>query len=297
MNIRPIAEADFERIAAMAAEDEAVLYGRASRLGPSDVRGWMNRTDFARDSWLYEDEGKVAAVSWFVQIDDLCFFGGIVAQGAKGRGLGARIVANGVERARERGAVRVQTFSVEPDTAATALFESVGFALVRRFYEMAIELEEAPLEPPLPAGLALEHFRAEDAQAFYTTLDAAFEDHWEHHSVGFDRWWKEKQAAHDFDPTLWFLIRAGDEVVGVIRNEPERNGGGYVAALGVARAWRGKGIGRALLLRTFAEFYSRGVSRVTLGVDAESPTGATRLYESAGMATETAAAVFEKALT
>jgi hypothetical protein len=49
-------------------------------------------------------------------------------------------------------------------------------------------------------------------------------------------------------------------------------------------------------LRTFAEFYSRGVSRVTLGVDAESPTGATKLYESVGMETESAGVVFEKAL-
>jgi hypothetical protein len=35
---------------------------------------------------------------------------------------------------------------------------------------------------------------------------------------------------------------------------------------------------------------------VTLGVDAESPTGATRLYESVGMTTENAAIVYEKAL-
>jgi hypothetical protein len=49
-------------------------------------------------------------------------------------------------------------------------------------------------------------------------------------------------------------------------------------------------------LRTFAEFYSRGVPRVTLGVDAESPTGATKLYESVGMTVENAAVVYEKAL-
>jgi ribosomal protein S18 acetylase RimI-like enzyme len=82
----------------------------------------------------------------------------------------------------------------------------------------------------------------------------------------------------------------------VIRNDPERNGGGYVGAIGVQRAWRGKGLGRALLVRTFAEFYARGVSRVTLGVDAQSPTGATKLYEGVGMTTENAAVVYEKAL-
>ena len=148
---------------------------------------------------------------------------------------------------------------------------------------MAIELEVAPAVTPLPDGLTLESFRTEDALAFYETLDAAFQDHWEHHSIGFERWWEEKRGASDFDPTLWFLVRDGDDVAAVIRNDPERNGGGYVGAIGVARAWRGKGLGRVLLQRTFAEFFSRGVSRVTLGVDAENPTGATQLYESVGM--------------
>jgi mycothiol synthase len=121
-------------------------------------------------------------------------------------------------------------------------------------------------------------------------------DHWEHHGVGFEKWWEQRQSAHDVDPTLWFLIREGDDVAAVVCNEPNRNGGGYVGAIGVPRAWPGKGLGCTLLLRTFAEFYARGVPRVTLGVDAESPTGATKLYESVGMTTENSAAVYEKAL-
>ena len=296
MNVRPITDADIEAVAALAAADETAFHGRPSRLGANDVLGWLARVDLEQDSWLYEEGGTLAAVSWFDFIDDLGFFVGIVAQGAKGRGLGARIVDTSKVRARERGAARLQTFGLEQDTAAADLFEGRGFALVRRFYEMAIELEAEPVVPALPDGFTLETFRMDDARPYYEALDAAFQDHWEHHTVGFDRWWEEKQRAHDFDPTLWFLIRHGDEVAAVIRNDPERNGGGYVGAIGVQRAWRGKGLGRALLLRTFAEFYARGVSRVTLGVDAQSPTGATKLYEGVGMTTENAAVVYEKAL-
>jgi mycothiol synthase len=296
MSVRPIVDADMEAVAMLAAEDETAFHGRASRLGPADVRGWLTHANLENDSWLYEEDGRPVAVSWFELHDDLGLFVGIVAQGAKGRGLGRRIVATGEARARERGAARVQTFALEPDTAAGDIFVRHGFELVRRFYEMAIELEAPPMDPALPAGFTLEGLRAEDAQPFYETLDGAFQDHWEHHSVPFEQWWEEKQRAHGFDPTLWFLVRDGSEVAAAIRNEPERNGGGYVAALGVARPWRGKGLGRALLLRTFAEFYSRGVPRVTLGVDAQSPTGATKLYESVGMTTESEAVVYEKAL-
>jgi mycothiol synthase len=296
MNIRSITDSDFEAIAALAGEDEAAFHGRPSRLGPSDVRGWLGRVDLGQDSWVYEEGGKPVGVSWFDFIDDLGFFVGIVAQGAKGRGLGPRIVDTGEARARERGAARLQTFGLEQDAAAAELFERKGFSTVRRFYEMAIELEAPPDVPPLPAGFTFETFRLEDARPYYEALDAAFQDHWEHHTVGFDKWWELRQNEHDFDPTLWFLIRDGDEVAAVVRNEPNRNGGGYVGAIGVQRAWRGRGLGRALLMRTFAEFYSRGVSRITLGVDAESPTGATKLYESVGMTVENAAVVYEKAV-
>jgi ribosomal protein S18 acetylase RimI-like enzyme len=68
-----------------------------------------------------------------------------------------------------------------------------------------------------------------------------------------------------------------------------------VAALGVRRPWRGRGLGRALLLHTFGEFHRRGVTRISLGVDSENPTGATKLYESAGMQVELEQVVFERA--
>ena len=58
---------------------------------------------------------------------------------------------------------------------------------------------------------------------------------------------------------------------------------GYVAMLGVRRPWRRQGLGEALLAHSFAEFRRRGYTRGTLGVDASSMTGATRLYERAGM--------------
>ena len=114
MNVRPIADADIEAVAILAVEDEAALRGGPSRHGPNDVRGWLARVDLAQDSWLYEEDRTLVAVAWFDFIDDLGFFTGIVAQGAKGRGLGSRIVDTGEARARERGAARAQTVGLEP---------------------------------------------------------------------------------------------------------------------------------------------------------------------------------------
>jgi mycothiol synthase len=220
----------------------------------------------------------------------------VVAQGAKSRGLGGRLVDLGEGRAAAAGAARAQTFGPALDPAAHELFESRGYTEVRRFFDMAIELTEPVPEPSLPDGLAIEAFAEEDARVFHDAMDEAFQDHWEHHPRPFEEWWEQKRSAPDYDPTLWFLIRDGGEVAATVRNDPERNGGGYIGAIGVRRPWRGRGLGKALLLHSFAEFQRRGQTRVTLGVDAQNPTGATKLYERVGMQVEMEGIVFEKAL-
>jgi len=293
---RPATREDAAAVAALLADDDTALYGQPSRLSPVDVHSWWARVDLEHDSWLLEEDGRPVAVGWFERHDPLGIHIGVVAQGAKGRGLGGKLVDLGEDRALAVDAPRVHTWAPAPDHAAAELFESRGYREVRRFYDMAIELTEPVPEPSLPDGLAIEVFAEEDARVFHDAMGEAFEDHWEFHPQPFEQWWEQKQAAPDYDPTLWFLIRDDGEVAAVVRNDPERNGGGYVGALGVRRPWRGRGLGKALLLHTFAEFLRRGQTRVTLGVDAANPTGATKLYERVGMHVETEATVFEKAL-
>jgi ribosomal protein S18 acetylase RimI-like enzyme len=64
----------------------------------------------------------------------------------------------------------------------------------------------------------------------------------------------------------------------------------------VRKPWRKRGLGLALLHHAFGVFYSRGQPRIALGVDAQNPTGATRLYERAGMHVTWEAVCFEGTL-
>jgi len=82
--------------------------------------------------------------------------------------------------------------------------------------------------------------------------------------------------------------------VAATRNDPERSGGGWIGAIGVRPAWRGRGLAKALLLHSFREFHRRGKRRVGLGVDAQNATDATRLYESIGMVVDSEQVVWEK---
>jgi GNAT superfamily N-acetyltransferase len=73
-------------------------------------------------------------------------------------------------------------------------------------------------------------------------------------------------------------------------------GMGWIRWLFVRRPWRRQGLGMALLQNAFRQFHVRGQRKVGLGVDAESPTGATRLYERAGMRVVEETVVYRKEL-
>jgi mycothiol synthase len=79
-------------------------------------------------------------------------------------------------------------------------------------------------------------------------------------------------------------------------SSPKSPDAASVESLGVRPAWRGRGVGRALLLAAFGELQRRGIPAVELGVDLENQTGATRLYEQVGMRAVRRAERWEKEL-
>jgi ribosomal protein S18 acetylase RimI-like enzyme len=85
-----------------------------------------------------------------------------------------------------------------------------------------------------------------------------------------------------FDPALWFLAMDADAIAGVALCKTLA-GEGWVDVVGVRRPWRNRGLGLALLRHALAEYHRRNVRKVSLSVDAESITGAPRLYGRAGM--------------
>lgn len=88
----------------------------------------------------------------------------------------------------------------------------------------------------------------------------------------------------------------GDEIAGVALCADEKESGGWVHSLGIRRAWRRRGLALTLLQHAFADFVNRGIYKVFLGVDAQSLTGATRLYERAGMRVMLRSIHYEKEL-
>ncbi|HZO75135.1 MAG TPA: GNAT family N-acetyltransferase [Ktedonobacteraceae bacterium] len=285
--------ADLEAVTDVIRSCEVALDGTAETTLDDIRTGWqMPGFDLTKDAWLvFSDEGKVVGLAGVEHREHARLYtGGEVHPDYRNRGIGTYLLHLGEERARQHiplapsGArVTLNCGANSKDEAKIRLLEEHGFTRVRYFWRMAIEMDAAPPTPQWAEGITLRTFTPEMTRAVYEADEEAFKDHWGHVRSPFDEWehWTVKRK--DFDPTLWFLAMDGDEIAGISLCQDEKESGGWVHVLGVRRPWRRKGVGLALLYHSFGEFYKRDIRNVYLGVDAQSLTGATRLYERAGM--------------
>ncbi len=173
--------------------------------------------------------------------------------------------------------------------------EEAGYSLARSFSIMEIILDRPFPNPQWAEGIVVRPFIPEqDEHAVYTVDEEIATDERDHRPMTFEEWksWYYLDQ-EQFDPTLWFLAAAGNELVGVALNRFARDKG-EILHLGVRRSWRHKGLGMALLLHTFATLMQRNVSTISLSVDTQSLTGANRLYERAGMSVTDQYHTYEK---
>lgn len=215
-----------------------------------------------------------------------------------GKGIGSALLAWAEARARQsiskapaeaRVVLVANTLTVNQQ--ALPLLQEAGFQLNRYSLRMTIELDKPIPEPQWPEGIVVRPFvLGQDDEITVQADRDSFSDHYgyvnrsfESELARFRHFWTTDP---DFDPTLLFLAMDGEQAAGIslchkkVEEDPDM---GWVGSLGVLRPWRRKGLGLALLHHSFREFQRRGKKRVGLGVDAQSLTGATRLYEKAGM--------------
>jgi mycothiol synthase len=263
--------------------------------------------DKARDLRRWEDAGgRLAGFGqlWYPPpnpADDVVD-GGIyfrVHPERRNQGLEDEIIAWGAGRALELGQARglpAQLVAAirETNPAYVAyrrpILERHGFAPVRYGYKMARPLTEPLPEAQMPDGFTLRTTAGEaEWERWVEAFNLAFIDHWNFHP-----WTMEQHRHWVADPNY----RADLDLVAVAPDstfaafcmcliDPEdntRNGRqeGWITDLGTRRGYRKIGLGRAMLRAGMQRLQAAGMDTAVLGVDAENPTGALRLYESVG---------------
>ena len=303
--LRPPVMTDASGVADLIAARDMADYG-ATDSSVEEVQNYWKapRFDLARDARIIvaPDGLIVGYEEIYPRSDERLEYDGYVHPRENGRGFGTLLLRWAEARARQRvgemqtsGQIILRGNTAAVDQNAIAMFQAEGFALVRQFWRMEIEMTSPPDRPAWPAGVTVRTMQLDrDERVVHAVIEEAFADHWGHVPRSFEDWAQAVLQKDGFDPTLAFMAFDGNELAGVVVSRYRDIA--WVGQLAVRRAWRKRGLGLALLLHSFNEFYRRGDRAVGLGVDSQSLTGATRLYEKAGMHVTRRYDTYEKVL-
>jgi mycothiol synthase len=240
-----------------------------------DIVGWATATDQA---------GGAVDLDWYVQ-PALARNPFYTVTGW----LVNAILGDVEDRARRDGrtSVRLEAGAYRAHTDRAGELVALGFSHERTFFRMArpVDPDEQFAAPPAGIRIRPGGDTEDDRRVAHQILETAFADHFNHHARTFDEWWTDQRGHAGVDLAHWRLAELDGVPVGActVTDRYLEHNDGYVGSLGVLREGRGRGVAKALLAEAFAFYRDAGRSRVLLHVDADSPTGATRLYESVGM--------------
>ncbi|GIH28419.1 hypothetical protein Aph01nite_67290 [Acrocarpospora phusangensis] len=283
---------DLDAIAAVLIADDTAGVGQ-SVLGAGLVQGQWNTTgfDMATDAWVVLDDSETIIAYGHALPDDegIIRSWGVVHPSHRSRGIGSWLLTRIDDRAHAlladfpSGCFR-HSISAD-DHAAAAMLQERGLRPVRHFWYMGIDLTDAIEPGPAPDGIDIAAIKPpDDLTAVHAVLQGAFAEDWDYQPEPFDQWAGEAIRHPNYDPALWLMATADGEPVGALTATVDGDRG-WIGEVGVLPSHRGRGIAAHLLRRSFATFARRGLKDAMLNVDSENPTGATAVYERAGMRT------------
>lgn len=176
---------------------------------------------------------------------------------------------------------------VDTQIGAEALLQSEGYQPETYAAIMVRpDLEDIP-QAPMPEGLEVRPVLPEHYRPIWEAEHEAFRDHWGY-SEDANSYEQFLDQEH-FDPSMWQVAWAGDQVAGMVRNfiNHRQNAEfnrlrGWTEYISVRRPWRRRGLAKSLLVQSLCVVKERGMTEAALGVHTENPNGAFQLYESVG---------------
>ena len=289
---------------------EVVVAGDIADFGEPDftegdlLDDWSRpRFELDTDAWvLTGPTGRVVgyAYVWEAQPGQALEADAFVMPEYAGRGLGGQLIELIELRAREVAAgepVTLGLYASSVNAGKRTLLERRGFRVTHTVLRFKVDLAHRPpeaIEPP--EGVVMRPYRTEDTDAVRDVMREALEGHHRFTPRRFEEWLESRLRHPAFDPSLWRVAEAEGEVIGAVPVY-DVGGTGYLSSVGVRKAWRGQGVGPALLRDAFAALSERGQMRVLVSLDADAAPAAVRLYEEAGMRVHERHDWFEKLLS
>jgi mycothiol synthase len=282
-----------------------------------DVRNWikhLENCDPDRDLLVVEGAGKVVGFTrlWWSKDQNGVYlysqYADLVPEW-RGKGIRNAMLTYSEQRLKEAAKKHptdvpryFQSTAVDSEEDWITVLTEEGYSVFRYGFHMKrSNLENVP-DLPLPEGVEVRPAKPEHYKAIIGAWNEACKDMRGQIPMS-DENFKALQESPIFNPSLWQIAWHNNEVVGTVLNFiNERENSlynrkrGYVEAVSVQRSWRGKGIAKALIARSLKLYKEQKMNEAALGVDAENPSGALRLYQEMGFHIERRTAVYRKHL-
>jgi ribosomal protein S18 acetylase RimI-like enzyme len=284
-SVRPPKLSDLESVHQLIAQQNTIDYGSAL-ITVDDLRKKWDRINLEDDACIAYLDNELAGYAELLEGDSPYIY--IADRLNVDLAFQLLMILESKVVSVKKGKVNLFTRVSEKNRTLLQLFASNGYHSNLSFQVMEVTLEEPPPPPLWPDGISVRTFvRGQDEQATYQADEEAAQDKGYHDALSYEAWAQRMRMDREmFDPSLWFLACDGTAIAGVALNiYAKESNTGWVDHLSVRRAWRKRGIGKALLLHSLAEFYQRDIRQIKLSVDSKSLTNAPRLYESIGMKT------------
>ena len=262
--------------------------------GPSVVRELIDNLDRPnhipdKNLFIAESMGKIAGhIDVFPELE----IGRVVVQCLvhpehRRKGIAEKLVERAVERAVELKAKVAHANISQDDKAGKKLFSKMGFRFVRRYLELRLDLSKVRLSKIKRNDFPCRSMIPGEEEKLTRLQNRSFIDTW-----GFNPNTKEDIIYRIHLPAASFkdvtLCLDGVEPIGYCWSKiyDEKDKGldgtrGRINMLGVDPDYRGKGVGKKVLLNGLVQLKSRGVRIVVLTVDNENKV-ARALYQSVG---------------
>ena len=227
-------------------------------------------------------DGRLAG--WVIPADDDL----TVVPAFRRRGIGKLLVGagRGIVAAEGRDQLRLW---VPRRPGAEAFATACGMRYASSLWQMRLSSDAmaAVPDPDFPAPAVIRRLRpGRDEAPFVALVNRIFLDHPSPIQLSLDEV-RRVHATPGFDPTTVLVVEDGGTgaMIGFCRVHPftdsEGAPSGEIRMLGVERAWRGRGLGRAVTSWGVSELRRRGAQSTVLAVEGENK-GALRLYSDLG---------------
>lgn len=179
----------------------------------------------------------------------------LVARDARGRGLGTALLRDAESRGAEVVAAEPGNYFtpgiVESDLAARAFFRRHGYLETRWTWNLDAALPGSP-ENAGEAGAVRPHHDDADRVLDFVQRE-------------FGRIWRfEAARAFDTEIPQVFVTESDGAITGFAVHDVNNRGLGFFGPTGVAKAMRGKGLGRRVLLASLADLRRLGYARAVI---------------------------------